>query len=75
MLGCLVCDGLHCILDLCWISQIIMADGMELLIQFVHERDSRGDVQIDDIGVRNAIEMLHQRAEAVSVTGYQDGLT
>ena len=47
---------------------------MELLIEFVNEGDSRGDVQIDDIGVGDAIEMLHQRAEAVSVPGDEDGL-
>lgn len=71
MLRGLVRDGLHRVLDRFRISQVIMADGMELLIQFVHEGDSGGDIQIDDIGVRHAIEMLHQRAQAVSMTGYQ----
>ncbi len=74
MVGCLARDGLHRLLNLSRFSKVIMADGMELLIQFVHEGDSRGDIQIDDIGVRNAIDMFHQRAEAVSMTSDQDGL-
>ena len=74
MLGCLTGDGLHLILDAFGISQVIMADGMELLIHFVHKGNSCRDIQIDDIGVRNAIEFLHQRTEAVPMTCDQDGL-
>jgi len=29
MLGCLGCDGLHCILDVFGISKVIMADWMK----------------------------------------------
>ncbi len=59
VLGCLVCDGVHRFCNRCRISQVIMTDRLELLIQFVHEGDSGGDIQIYDIGVGNAIEVLH----------------
>ena len=74
MLGCLGCDGLHCILDVFGISKVIMADWMKQLIQFVHQGDSRGDIQIENTGIRNAIEILHKRTEAVAMTSDQDGL-
>ena len=52
-----------------------MAHGVELLIQIVDKGNSRRDVQIDDVSVRNVIEFLHQRTEAVPMTCDQDGLT
>ena len=49
-----------------------MTDGMKLLVQFVHKGDPRGDVQIYDVGVRNFVEILDQRTEAVPVARNQD---
>ena len=75
MPGCLIGDGLHRILDVFGITQVIMADRMKKLVQFVHKGDTRGDIQIEDTGIGNAIEILHQRTETVPVTGDEDGLT
>ena len=49
-----------------------MADGTKLLVQFVHKGDSRGDVQIYDVGVRNVVEILDQCPEAVPVACNED---
>ena len=75
MMRCLARYRLHCVCDLFWIPEVIVTGGLKLFVQFVHEGNSRGDIQFDDIGVGNAIEMLHQRAETISMTGYQEGLS
>lgn len=44
--------------------QILVADGFEVVVEFVDERDSCGDVEFDDILVRHAVEMFNQYVQA-----------
>lgn len=46
----------------------------EVVVELVHERDARRDVQARDVVVRDAVEVLHERAERVAVRRDEDGL-
>lgn len=65
-LGC--CDGLG-------ISKISVGDGLEVLVELIHERYSRGDVEVEDVLVGDGVEILHQCAEGVSVCCDDDVLS
>jgi hypothetical protein len=47
---------------------------LQVRVQFVDQRDAVGDVQADDVGVADAVEVLHQRADAVAVRGDHEAL-
>jgi hypothetical protein len=49
-------------------------DGLELGVQFVHQRYAVGDVQVHDLGVADAVQHLHQRADAVAVRRHHQSL-
>ncbi|WP_340124333.1 hypothetical protein [Methylobacter svalbardensis] len=72
---CLARHSLYRLLYTAGFSKVIMADGMEFIVQFVHKRDSSGDVQVCDVGVRNVVEILDQYAEAVSMSNNQNRLS
>src|SRR5262245_22825859 len=51
------------------VAQVVVAEGTQRLVELVHEGDAGGDVQLDDVGFRDSVEVLHERAEAVAVGG------
>jgi len=38
---------LHCV----GVAEIAAADGCEGIVEFIHQRNTGGDIQVDDIGV------------------------
>ena len=52
-----------------------MADGTQVIVQLVDERDPRRNVQLDDIRVGNIVEVFDEGAETVPVGRNQDLLT
>ncbi|OEI67469.1 hypothetical protein Cus16_2904 [Curtobacterium sp. ER1/6] len=46
----------------------------EVVVELVHERDARRDVEARDVVVGDAVEVLHERAERVAVRRDEDGL-
>src|SRR5690606_40348075 len=52
------------------IAQVVVADRLEVVIQFIDERDAVGDVQADDVGVGDAVQVLDQGADRVAVGGH-----
>ena len=49
-------------------------DRLEVLVQLVHERDARGEVEAHDGLVRHLVQVLHDPAEGVAVRRDQDTL-
>jgi len=73
-LGCLVCHCMDLLLNGCGIAEVIMTNGMDVLVQFVNKGDSSGNVHIYDVGVRYSVEIFDHRPQAVPVTRNQDVL-
>src|SRR5665648_1106367 len=71
----MVSHSLHCFLNRCFISEVIMADGMKLFIQFVHKWNSCRDVYSCDIGIRHVVQILYQCTKAIPMSYNQDSLT
>ena len=47
---------------------------MKFLVQLVNQRNTRGDIHIDDVGIGNMVEIFDERTEAVPVACDQDVL-
>src|SRR6186713_2439609 len=52
-----------------------MADGREIVIEFVHERNARRNVYADNFVVRNMIQVFDEGSQAVAMGRNQDTLT
>ena len=50
-------------------------DGFEIIVQFVDQWSSGGDVQFGNFGFINSIQMLDQGTKGVSVSSNQDGFS
>ena len=50
-----------------WSNGIRVLDGLQVFVQFVHERNTGRDVQFGNVFWRNPIEVLHQRPQCVAV--------
>src|SRR5690606_8561610 len=59
----------HCRLNLGGVAQIVVTDGAQLLVQFVDQRLAGRNVQVHDIVVRDVVQVLDQRTQAVAVGG------
>src|SRR5688572_18187639 len=44
-------------------------DRLQRVVELVDQRDTRRDVELDDLGVRDVVEVFDQRAQAVAVRG------
>jgi hypothetical protein len=44
-----------------------MPNRAQAVTEFVHQRDTGGDVHVDDVGVSDVIEMLHEGAQGVAM--------
>ena len=62
-------DSLLSLEDRLGIAQIVMADWLHLGIQLVNKRHSGGNVQLEDILVRNVIEVFYECPQTVPVRG------
>ena len=49
-----------------------MLDRLQVGVELVDEGDTGRDIELDDVGVRDVIEILDERAEAVAVGGDDD---
>ena len=49
------------------VAQVVVADRLERGVELVDQRDAVGDVQTDDLVVGDAVQVFHQRADAVAV--------
>src|SRR5450756_950508 len=70
---CLVCDSSSSSCSSLRVAEVGMADWLEVLVQLVHERDARRDVQLDDVVIADAVEVLHEGADRVAM-GDDDNL-
>src|SRR5690349_18841160 len=59
--------GLHSRFYLLGISEVVAIERLQIAVQFVHQRHSSGNVQFHDLALRNVVQVLHQRAQAVAV--------
>ena len=64
--------------DGCGVAEGPVEDGLGLggpgvVVELVDERDAGGDVEAGDVVVGDAVEVLHQRPQAVAVGGHQHG--
>ena len=51
------------------VAEVVVLYGLQLVVQFVDERHSGRDVELDYVLLRYAVEVLYERAEAVAVRG------
>ena len=49
------------------VAEVVAADRLERVVELVDERDAVRDVEADDLGVADAVEVLDERAHAVAV--------
>jgi hypothetical protein len=61
-------------LDLLFVGKEVMLDGLELLIELVHDRNAGWNVQLDNVRVRHVVEVLDQCAQAVAMCRDQHSL-
>jgi len=61
------CSYLDRLLDSCGISQIVMPNGLEVVVQLLHLRHSGGDVEVHDLLIRDVLQVLQQRPQAISM--------
>ena len=54
------------------IPEINLVQWPQVVVELIDERDTRRNIQLDDLSVRQIVQILHQRAEAVSVRGDED---
>ena len=66
--------GLGGLLRRLGVAEVVVADWRQVVRQLVDERDARRDVEADDVVVRDPVEVLHERPEAVAVGGDEDAL-
>src|ERR1017187_9451196 len=72
--ACGIADRFHGGLDLLGVAQIVAVQGLQVVVELVYQRHARRNVQLDDVTLRDIIEVLHQRAHAVAVRGGQHRL-
>ena len=72
---CLSRHALYRLLRMFGIPKVIMADRFQISVKFVNQRDTGGNVQLDDIGIGHVVEILDQRTQAVPVRCYQHALS
>ena len=49
------------------VSQVVIFQGFERVVELVHERDAGWDIQLNNGLVRDVVEVLHERAKRVPV--------
>src|SRR5690349_950374 len=63
----LVGNGFHRLLDGLGIAKVVVLDRLEVIVQLINQRLRGGDVEFDDFRIRDVVEVLDQRAQAVAV--------
>lgn len=58
--------------DLLGVAEVIVSDGLEIGVELIDEGNSCGDVEGDNLLVRDLIEILDQSPQTVSVGGDQN---
>ena len=53
----------------------LLRNGFQIIIEFVNQRSSGGDVQVTDLALVNVVQVLDQSTEGVSVGGNQNSLS
>src|SRR5664280_1049104 len=65
---CLVCDSGGSSRSSLRVAEVGMVDRFEVLVELIHERDARRDVQVDDVVIADAVEVLHESADRVAMS-------
>ena len=68
----LVGDGLRGAFDGFRVAQVEMFDRRQIVVQFVHERNTGRNIQLDDFVFRDFVQILDEGAQAVSMRCDQD---
>jgi hypothetical protein len=69
-------DSFQRLLQFFLTGQVVALDWLQrVLVQFVDERDSSGNVQLDDLSFRLVVQILDQRSQTVSVSHNQHFLS
>ena len=63
----LIRDGRRCCGHCLCIPKIAFADGVQIGIQVIKQRDTCGDIQLQNFLVRDVIKVFNERAKAVPV--------
>ena len=53
----------------------LLGDGFQVIVEFVHEGSTGGNVQIANLALIDSVQVLHQGSQTVSVGGNEDGLS
>ncbi len=53
--------------DLCRIAKITMANGFKVIVKLFYKGDAGGNVQVGYLIVRDILQVLHERPQAVAV--------
>ena len=56
--------------DFLGIAQVVVGNGLEAIVELVNQRDAGGDIEIRNLLIRNPIQVLQQRPEAVAVSDH-----
>jgi hypothetical protein len=53
--------------------EVIVFDGLEVFIELVHQRHAVGDVELNDVGIRDVVQVLDEGSDGVAM-GHNEGL-
>ncbi len=57
----LICHRFHGCLDCLRVTEVVVPDRLQVVVEFVHQRLAGGDVEFDDVGVGDVVEILGAR--------------
>lgn len=67
----------HCLLfasDLVGVAEVVILHELELVVELEYVRGSRRDVELRDLAVADALEVLHDAAQAIAVGSHDDAV-
>src|SRR5262245_53937567 len=67
-------NGRHRRRDLLGIAEVLAAQRLQLIVELVDQWQARGDVQLDDVLIRDVIQVLDESPQAVSMSCDQHAL-
>lgn len=48
-------------------AQVVVPNRAQTIIELVHQRNAGGDIHVDDVGIADVIEMLHECSQGVAM--------
>ncbi len=68
----LVGNRFHRLADRIRVAQVIVGDWFQILIQLVHQRNTRGDIEFNNLVFRDVIQVFDQSPQAVAMRSNDD---